>query len=240
VGDRALRRRIVSALALGAGGGLLASARADDPEGPPVTVEHRPAGSFTALRISIPADVEVHPAPAAFVRVTASRRVVDAVRVTSGSDVLDVGSARPFRTRAPLRVEIGYRSLRSAELTAPGDLRIEGLRSGEFDLRVRGAGDVRLVGLNLETLRVDSEGSASVVAEGAASSQRVVLRGTSTYEGAQVRSRRTTAELEGASEAEVTAAELLRATVSGASTVRYRGDPKVETRLAGTATVERM
>lgn len=205
-----------------------------------VTVERPLDGAFTSVRLALPADFVLTPAATAGVRVTAAREIEPLVRVMRRGDELTVDAARSFQTRDPLRIEIRYRTLTRARVEGSGDVALEGPREGALELSVRGSADVQVAGLNLKSLRVDIEGSASVTAAGSATEQTVGLKGSATYDAEKLRSRRVTAEAQGSSEATVDAAERLVATVDGTASVRYRGSPRVERKVGGSGTVERI
>ncbi len=203
-------------------------------------VERRLDGEFSAVRIELPADVVLKPAASPYARVTAASDVEPLVRIARRGDELVVDAVRSFQTRDPLRIEIGYRRLRRAEVRGAGDVAIDGPRDGALQLRVSGSADVSLAGLNLSALRVDIEGSATVTAAGAATEQTIGLKGSSTYEAKSLRSRTVVAEAHGSSEATVDVAERLVARVDGTASVRYTGPARVERQVGGTGTVERI
>ena len=232
------RRALLAAL-----GASLAATAASRAVAAPVrasTVDLPLDGPFTSLRLEVPGDYAIRPASTPYLRLTAEPEVAASIRARRRGDELVVEAARSFRAREPIRIEIGYRTLRRARVEGAADVAIDGPRDGALEVVVRGAGDVHLAGLNLSALRVDIEGSATVTADGAATEQTVGVKGAATYEAGRLKSRRVAIELDGSSDATVDAAERLVARVDGTSTVRYRGNPRVEQTVGGVGSVERI
>ncbi|MDO8836231.1 MAG: head GIN domain-containing protein [Vicinamibacterales bacterium] len=118
------------------------------------------------------------------------------------------------------RLTLTAPSFVSLEINGAGDVKADGFAGGEFDLRVRGAGDVELSGrVDALDIRVDGAGDIDA-ADLAARNVEVVIAG--------------------AGDVDVSASESLDGTIQGAGDITYRGDPaKVRTKVAGVGGIAR-
>ena len=82
-----------------------------------------------------------------------------------------------------------------------------------------------------------ASGASSLTLWGDAGIQHLTLSGASRYDALDLRSRRTDARLSGASQAWVSVTDRLEAEATGASHVRFRGNPWVSAHVSGASSV---
>lgn len=201
--------------------------------------EDRAVGQFTAIRTEGPVDVELSTAASSStLAVRCDDNLLDALSTTVESGVLVVGFTRAVAPRTRCRVRTGRFLLASLSSTGAGALLGEGplaplqsvsaTGSGavellfepgarspatpELELTRAGTGDMRLVGLDLGTLRLDHSGAGDIELTGLAG----------------------TIELESAGAGWVDAAAL-PATVGS---LRHAGSGRMTATLTGTVVVE--
>lgn len=108
------------------------------------------------------------------------------------------------------------------------------------DVRLNGAGELNVPSLNADSLEIHANGAADIRVGGEVITQELHFNGASEYQAADLASKQVTLKFAGASEATLNVSDALNATMSGASTVRYVGDPTIEKRLAGPSELVRI
>ena len=135
------------------------------------------------------------------------------------------------------RLLIGPEPNTSIETTEPIDyeLTVDNLRA----LELSGSGDIRAEGIDTDVLAATVGGSGDVRISGRTESQRVNVSGSGSYEAEGFESTEATVDVEGAGSAIVNARNALDATVGGAGSVEYVGDPTVEQDVSGAGRVRK-
>jgi hypothetical protein len=155
------------------------------------------------------------------VTISAEENLLPYIRAEVHDGVLDLGP-EPGVSLSPRREIVVYvESYEVVELQASGATHMEV--------------DLGWVG----DLRVTASGASSVEAWGAADRAYVTVSGASRYDALELETLNERANVSGASEARVWVRDRLDADASGASRVRFRGNPVVTARVSGASTVTR-
>lgn len=182
--------------------------------------ETRPASGFTSVAVSGALSVEVGTAGAAGVELSGDDNVLPLIRTEVEGDRLTVASRGSFRPKVPLVIRV----------TAPQ----------LAELAVSGASKAVLHGVHGDSLKIDLGGASKLRADGAVGRLTVEVSGASNAELDDLAAERVTATVEGASDADIAVSKALDAHVSGASRLRYRGDPaELEQDVTGASNLEK-
>jgi hypothetical protein len=208
------------------------------------------SGVLLTRRIEVPAEierVEIGDAFRATIRVgsaapsgevTIDDNLVDRVRVEVDGDTLAIdldGSVRG----ATLRAEIGVVRLRQVSVSGASRARVEGQVTDDLTIEASGASEVEIGTVELDELFLDVSGASQVAIDGSAGQVRADVSGASGVSLFGVEADEVAVDVSGASDAEVTALDRLEATASGASSVRYRGEPdRVISDESGASSIE--
>ena len=137
-------------------------------------------------------------------------------------------------------LKITYVELSELRLSGASELEAVGpINSEVFELILSGASQVEL---ELNANRLDSriQGASTVRLKGEVGVHWVRIEGASTYRAADVKSDRVEISCQGASSAQVFATEELDANASGASSIRYYGNPaKVNNDASGASSIRK-
>lgn len=106
-------------------------------------------------------------------------------------------------------------------------------------LTLSGAGHAEVNNLTASVLRVSVSGAGHVTVTGSDDTQSVTLSGASSYDGSGFATKNATVEISGVGDAVVAVSGTLMATVSGAGSVEYIGNPTVTQHVTGTGSVRR-
>lgn len=195
---------------------------------------------FSSLELDVPARFVISAGNAASARVRGDSEVIDRIVFEQHDDRVRVYVPGSIAIQGQLVIEIDTVGLKELTVNGSGEVHGHGFIGSEFSLHSVGAAAIKLTGLDVDKLRVDMQGSGSVELSGRATDERARMAGSGQYRAADLGADKVDIKLEGASDVQVMARERLYVRMSGAGSVRYRGDPKLSTSIDGSGTVERM
>jgi len=206
--------------------------------------ESRPVADFNAVSLTGIGALHITQGQAESLTVTAPEEQLERIETEVRDGTLFIRYVQPrlsfnFGPNPQLRFDLTVKELRKLELAGAAKAEGAGLRFGELLIKVAGAIDLDLHGLEGEHLTCDFSGASKANLAGKVTSQRVMLAGAGQYEAKDLVSEEVTVELSGAGKAVVHATESLSASASGAAMVRYAGNPpKLEKHISGVASIK--
>ena len=134
---------------------------------------------------------------------------------------------------AAARVLLSARAIDRLTLDGAGHIHAGPWTSESLEVRVSGAGDVKLDRLKAARFSCEVDGSGDVLLAGAVYNQRIVLSGSGRYRASDLKSQTATVTINGSAEVELWAEHKLDARISGSGDVRYYGAPAVTQSVSG-------
>lgn len=195
---------------------------------------------FATLELDLPARYVIREGNAASARVRGDSEIIDRIVFEQHDDRVQVYIPGSVTIQGQLVIEIDTVDLKELVVNGAGHVEAHGFTGSKFSLSLSGAPEVKLTGLDVDKLRVDMQGSGTVQASGRASDERMKIAGSGEYRAADLAADKVDIKLEGAGNVQVMARERLYVRMSGAGTVRYRGEPEVSKNIDGTGSVDRM
>jgi hypothetical protein len=130
--------------------------------------------------------------------------------------------------RATLRAEVFVRSLREVRASGASSVQLDSeLRGDALVVGLSGASEVR-GRASVGSLRTETSGASMVWLTGRADGLTIRASGASNLDLEQLAAERLDADLSGASKATVSVTGTISADLSGASNLRYKGNPRFE------------
>ncbi len=204
-----------------------------------VVSETREVGSFSGVSLSGVGDMTVSLGDKPSLEIRAPENMLNVLETEVEDDTLKVSVKRTLRL--PRRSSVGYRvvtpNLERLTVSGAGDVRAEKVAGDDVTLSSSGAGSLYAEDVQADELEADLSGAGDMQLSGAVTEQKVTVSGTGSYEACALLSENTGVDVSGAGDAFVQATDTLDASVSGASDVRYRGEPEVFTDISGVGTV---
>jgi hypothetical protein len=185
----------------------------------------REVAPFSRLEVSESVDVRVVPGDGRQVRVYAGENVVDRVVTESSGGVLTVdirdrGIVIGSDPLGDAAVEVQASALDGVDIDGAGDVVLDGIDVDDFELRLRGAGEVDASGtVDRLTATIQGAGDANLL---------------------DLQARTARILVQGAGDAEVNVSDTLDVTVEGAADVAYRGDPRVTSDISGAGDIRQI
>ena len=102
-----------------------------------------------------------------------------------------------------------------------------------------GGSTVRLDDIDAQTIRITGSGALKATLAGKVVEQKIEISGAGEVHAERLASQDAVVEVSGAASVIVNVARTLRATISGAGSVEYYGDPEVRQSISGAGRVKR-
>lgn len=182
-------------------------------------VEKRTIGSFTSITTEGAYDIEVTLQKEPSLEIEGDDNIVPLIATAISNNVLHVSSRQGYSVDDPIRIKLSVPNLEGLSVSGAGKIDIKGMNNDNFEIDSKGAPTIMVSGTT-KTITIDSSGAGQIDTQ-------------------NLRASRATVEVSGAAKIELDVAEQLDVTVSGPSSVIYRGDPVVNKTVNGPGTVER-
>jgi hypothetical protein len=134
---------------------------------------------------------------------------------------------------AAARVFLSARAIDRLTLDGAGNIHAGPWTSEALEVRVSGAGDVKLDRLKTARFSCELDGSGDVLVAGAAYTQKILLSGSGRYRASDLKSQVATVTINGSADVELWVEHKLDARISGSGDVRYYGAPAVTQSVSG-------
>lgn len=206
-----------------------------------VTTEHS-VSSFRVVEVRGAIDVHVSQGDFRPVRVETDENLQEYIEVSERGEKLQVHTKRGFNLKPTQKVKVYLTAPAYSKLDVSGACNIIGdgrlSQQKEIGLEVSGAGDIRM-DVDAPEVSAKISGSGNVNMSGETRKFKLRISGAGDAKCYDLRSERTDVAISGAGNAEVFASVQLDAQVSGAGSVRYRGNAgKVNQQVSGAGSVK--
>ena len=182
-------------------------------------VQKREISPFTSISTNGAFVIEVTCQKEPSLEVEGDDNVLPYVVAEVSSNVLRIKTERNISTNEPVRFKISVPNLEGLSVNGAGRIEIKGMNNEKFEIDSNGAPTINVSG-NTKLIDIDSNGAGKIDTNNLRASRAVV-------------------ESKGVSRIEVDVAEQLDVTVSGPSSVTYKGDPVVNKTVNGPGKVEK-
>jgi hypothetical protein len=203
---------------------------------------------FRRIDVSGGAEVVLQPGTQEHVSIEAPARGMRVAAEVDGDTLIVVARDRrrwwssifgPSRgSRAP-RITVTYRTLDAVTLSGAVKLQASRLETPELRLEANGGSTLRVDGLKTKVLHVDGSGALKAEIAGEATDQHVTISGAGQYDGSRLASTHASVDVSGVGKVVVRVEQSLDASISGAGTIEYVGNPKVRENVSGVGRVKR-
>jgi hypothetical protein len=207
-----------------------------------VQVQARSPGAFTAVHLSLPADVEVRTAGADGLTIETDANLLPLIETRIVNDALEIRLVRGVTGTRPtvLRIVVNARHIDGLAVAGLGNIKAQALRTGALDLSVAGSGSITATSLLCENLHASVAGSGRITLDGTAPRLTASVAGSGDLAAGRLRSETATVNLAGSGGATVWPAATLTAALVGSGDLRYYGNPSVSTSAVGSGAVRRV
>lgn len=235
-----MKKLLVLCLLLVAAGTTLAQKQINDPN-----AALRNVGSFTGISVSAGIDLFLSPGDEAVAVSASTTEARDRIRTEVENGVLKIyydpksGIKINWNSNRNLRAYVSFKTLKSLSASGGCDVVVDGvIKTSELRMDLSGGSDFKGK-VDVENLRINQSGGCDVTVSGRAGTLSVDASGGSDFNGFELSADICDLDASGGSDVEVTANKELSARASGASDIRYKGQPNVkEGRASGASSVK--
>jgi hypothetical protein len=221
----------------GLGGGVSGSGH--------VQTETRDMGAFEAVAIEYPgAEITIQQGDQETVEIQADDNLLPQLSTEVVSGRLTIKNIETdwksmVNPSKPVKINIIVKDLSEIELSAPvGDLQLDELQADRLKLVLSGGAQIKINGIHVNLLDTDLSGAGSIQASGTADEIKLILSGLGSFDAPDLESDTATIELSGMGDATVRVQQELAATITGAGSIKYFGNPHVEQNVTGAGSIK--
>ena len=182
-------------------------------------MQKREVAPFTSISTEGAFEIEVTCQKDLSLEVDGDDNVLEFVTAEVRGNVLRLKSSKSYSTNEPVRFKISVPNLEGLTVSGAGQIDIKGMKNEKFEIDSTGAPNITVSGTT-NTIDIDSSGAGTIDTHNLRASRAVV-------------------DSKGVSRIEIDVKDQLDITVSGPSTVTYRGDPVVNKTVNGPGKVEK-
>ena len=182
-------------------------------------LQKRDVAPFTSISTEGAFTIEVTCQKDLSLEVEGDDNILEFVTSEVRGNVLRLKNTKNYSTNEPVKFKIAVPNLEGFSLN--------------------GAGRIDIKGMNNEKFEIDSNGAPTIFVSGTTKTIDIGVNGAGTINTTQLRASRGVVEANGAARVDLDVVDQLDATVSGPSTVTYKGDPVVNKTVRGPGKVER-
>jgi hypothetical protein len=206
-----------------------------------VITETRPVNDFTSLELGCSADVILAQGPLA-VSIEGEDNILPLIetRVSGGKLIIDSKPNSNFRSTKPIVIHIAVPKLSSIQVSASGDVDIDGFTAASLDLNTSGSGNIRLQGLQADSVKATISGSGGMTLDGKTGQLTVKDSASGNFTGTRLESRQANVTLTGSGDATVWVTYSLSATLSASGNLMYYGAAGLDQKVTGSGNVEKL
>jgi len=182
-------------------------------------VQKRQISSFTSISTEGAFEIEVTCQKDPSLEVEGDDNLLEFVTSEVRGNQLRLSSSKSFSTSEPLRIKITVPNLE--------------------DLSVSGAGRIDIKDMKNQKFEIDSQGAPNIIVSGTTNTIDINSSGAGKIDTQKLHASRAVVDSKGVSRIDLDVKDQLDVTVSGPSSVTYRGDPVVNKTVNGPGKVEK-
>ena len=201
-----------------------------------ITHDERELGEFTTLEVGGAIEVTLEQGRPPRLLIDVDDNLVSEIVSEVSGDRLTLRARHRF-SATHLKLVLRAWKIDALEITGSSTVQAPAFVCKTLQATVSGASHFRIPAFTAERLELDVKGASRVAVGGRANDLVLEASGASVVDLSAFEVRRARAELSGASVAQVWAADVLQGQASGASSLRYRGDPTLKMEQIGRAHV---
>jgi len=193
-----------------------------------VVKQERQLDSFSALDVGGAFKVFLTQGDKEFAIVEADENLLDVITTEVRGRTLVIKTSEDIRDSEALNIYLTFKDLEELEISGACHLTGENkMNFGDLDMDCSGASDIDIK-LGAQNLTMDLSGASQIEIYGSAESVDLDLSGASHLDAYDLEVEIYNADISGAAHAKIFVSKELSAEVSGAASLKYKGDPMIK------------
>jgi hypothetical protein len=206
-----------------------------------VLKETRKVGSFSAIEVSGAFDIILKQGATEEVTVETDKNILPLVRTEVLGNTLKIDTRKPVHHTTMLKVYITLKDLSHIDVSGAVDIQSDGrLTLPELSIDASGSSDSKL-DLAVQRLRLDCSGASKMKFSGSAVDVSMDLSGATDIFAFDMPAETYNIEISGAGNAQLNVSKKIRAEISGAGSVKYKGSPtEIDQSVSGAGSIKKV
>jgi hypothetical protein len=202
----------------------------------PEQTQTRTVSAVSAVELASSGDMVLTRGDTPSLRITAGRNVLRHLTSDIHGDRLTLGSDGSLHRAGHVHYDLVLPAVRVVELSGSGAVRVRAPSALQQAL-LPGSGDIRIDGLQTDSLSVGLSGSGQIAVAGSTTRQRVSIDGSGDYSAGGLESLDAEVSISGSGDADAAVSRTLTVSISGSGSVTYIGNPTVTRSISGSGDV---
>jgi len=199
--------------------------------------EERQPGSFTGIRLNLPANLIVEQGPNTSFRIEAQPNILKLIQTSLKEETLTIESSECIGNNKGINIYIQLPAFSKLVVEGSGEIKGKGvITSTQLGLVINGSGNISLEA-NAETFFCGIKGSGQVKLSGSGKTQYVKIDGSGDFSGADFSTISSDVSVSGSGYAAVKADSNLKAQLNGSGEIRYVGNPRIDKDVNGSGEI---
>jgi hypothetical protein len=193
------------------------------------TQQDRTVGDFTGIKAGGIFTITVTQGSANAVKVEAEEGVLPNIKTEVKDNVLEITTEGKIKTEKPMNIMLTVKELKSVEISGAAKLTGKSEITGDnIMISTSGAGQVELP-LKMSQVKIDESGAASLKLSGATDKLDADVSGAASLKAFELEANTANVRGSGAASIKVNSKSSIAADASGASSIKYKGQPTSRT-----------
>lgn len=204
-----------------------------------VVTESFDVGDFDRLDFSGVGKIIIEQGDETSLKVEAESNVIDALRIKTTANELEIGFKSRFMNVIPTKdiiFHLKVKDLKKIDLSGAGSIECDSLEVESFSVNSSGVGSVNMK-INADDLKVNISGAGKVNLTGEVDTQQLDISGIGTYEAEELISKDCQINISGAGKATINVTDTLDIEMSGVGKIDYIGNPSVNQNISGAGSI---
>ena len=191
-----------------------------------VITQERKLGDFNAIELGNALNVILSQGEVQSIKVETNEGLQEFLKTEVDNGVLKITQSNKMKNPTKLIVYVTVKNINKITLTGASELKSETpIKSNKLELNASGASEITL-DLAVNELTSNFSGASDITLKGTATTHKIILSGASELKAGELETQEMTLTASGASDIEVNVIENLTGDVSGASSLKYKEEPK--------------
>jgi hypothetical protein len=206
-----------------------------------VLKETRNVSGFTAIDVSGAFDIILKQGDMESLVVEADANLLPVVRTEVVAGKLIIDTKKPIHNVTTMKVYITFKSIDKIDVSGAVDISTENrINVPELSIDASGASDSKLE-LGVKILKLDCSGASKIKLNGFSTEVKMDLSGASDIFAYDLLAESYSIEISGAGNAQINVSKSLRAEISGAGSVKYKGSPSaIDQEVSGAGSIKKV
>lgn len=206
-----------------------------------VKKEQRTVSSFNGIDVSGAFDIILKQGATEEVTVEADANLLPLIRTDVVGNTLRIETKKPVNHVTIMKVYVTVKDLNRIDVSGAVDITTDGrITVPELNIDASGASDSKLE-IAVQKLQLDCSGASKMKFSGSATDVKMDLSGASDIFGYDMLAETYDLEISGAGNAQINVSKKIRAEISGAGSVKYKGSPSdVDQSVSGAGSIKKV